>query len=417
MVDIDGDKRSKYTYSGPRRDPKNSYVLIFDQTKQTCTLERLSSSFDLNLESTPVEDSAPKLQERYPHIPPLIEPTEDPSNLFDDDAEPDPDNPFDYRHFLKVALKEHPPSVLSRSPSPLPQTQNTPRLNPSSQYMSSPKVVARSPALAPGSPLAPSRSPIPRRSGAPGKSDILRPMNAKKRRIQDITPAESSPTPPLNPAKETAEKPKPAMQKDKKVTQLTPSVRLDRRAGTRPNAPKSAEFVHSSSSSPDDGAGAGAAAVSSPQIFSPAVPPTSHLTHTIQSVPDETITLDYSPANPAHRRMLGAALAAHSSTGPISLRSAAASPDSRVHSPLQVSRRREEGPEEIDFGDTDIGEGDDGDVVPMRLGSPVVGVRDAEGEGEEDDFEAELMQGLVGEDEGGENMVLMEDESDVSEAE
>src|SRR5579871_5069889 len=135
MVDIDGDKRSKYTYSGPRRDSKNSYVLIFDQTKQTCTLEHLSSSFDLNLESTPVEQSASKLQERYPYIPSLTEPTEDQSNTFDDDAEPDPDNPFDYRHFLKVSLKEHPPSVLSRSPSPLPQSQNTPRLN-SSQYMS-----------------------------------------------------------------------------------------------------------------------------------------------------------------------------------------------------------------------------------------------------------------------------------------
>ena len=88
-----------------------------------------------------------------------------------------------------------------------------------------------------------------------------------------------------------------------------------------------------------------------------------------------------------------------------------------MHSPLQVSRLREEGPEEIDFGDTDSGEGDDGDVVPMRLGSPVVGMRDVEAEGEEDDFEAELMQGLVGEDEGGENVMLVEDESDVSEAE
>jgi hypothetical protein len=117
--------------------------------------------------------------------------------------------------------------------------------------------------------------------------------------------------------------------------------------------------------------------------------------------------------------MLGAVLATPSGTGPISLRSAAESPDSRVHSPLHVSRRRrrEEGFEEIDFGDMDIGEGDDGDVVPMSLGSPVVGVRDAEAEGEEDDFEAELMQGLVGEDEGAENVTFVEDESDVSEAE
>ena len=154
-------------------------------------------------------------------------------------------------------------------------------------------------------------------------------------------------------------------------------------------------------------------------------------------MPEENIDLDLSASNPApssHHRRLGSALAAPSSTGPISLRSAATSPDSRVHSPLPVPRRREEGPEEIDFGDTDIGEeGDDGDVVPMRLGSPAVGARGVGGEGgvrgaegdaeaeEEDDFEAELMQGLVSEDEdrveGRVNVVPVEDESDVSEAE
>jgi hypothetical protein len=258
-------------------------------------------------------------------------------------------------------------------------------------------------------------------------------MNAKKRKIQDVKPAGKSPTSPPSPTKETAEKPKAATQKDKKATQPTPSVRLERRASTRPNpsnntaaptntkraakpAPKSEEFVHSSSSSPHDDADGGSSA-SPPLPSPPAASRASHLTPTTQIAPDEANALDYSASNPAHRKILGAALAAPSNTGPISLRSAAASPDSRVHSPLQVSRLREEGPEEIDFGDTDIGEGDDGDVVPMRLGSPVVGVRDAEVDGEEDDFEAELMQGLVGEDEAGENMVLVEDESDVSEAE
>jgi len=105
-----------------------------------------------------------------------------------------------------------------------------------------------------------------------------------------------------------------------------------------------------------------------------------------------------------------------------------------VHSsPLGAAGRRA-APAEIDFGDDDDAPpGDDeaeadgdGDVVPMSLGSPAHGavrkMGDIAAEGEDaegvDDFEAEMLQGFLDDDEGlGQGGPVEDEESDVSEAE
>jgi hypothetical protein len=245
-------------------------------------------------------------------------------------------------------------------------------------------------------------------------------MNSKKRKI------------------ETSKAAKPSSGLKPQGKKPTPSVRLERRASTRPSqakstggkptkAPLSSEFVHSS----DD---------ESPP------PPT---TTPKPSSSSNALEIDLSASPPPklvsnHRKILGAALGTPN-TGPISLRSAANSPNAR-NSPLNVPKRRRSGPAEIDFGsDMDVGgnekdedrdaegesdrdaEGDE-DVVPMSLGSPAHGTaaarpksfaeiekggEDKEGDGV-DDFEAEMMQGFFDDVPGN---TVEEDESDVSEAE
>ncbi|WPH00412.1 Hypothetical protein R9X50_00323900 [Acrodontium crateriforme] len=104
----DGD--DEYKFNGQHGEMPDSYVLVFQGSgkDKEAVLERIGTHHAFNLVQTPGDDSATKLEQRYPHI--FLD-SDDSSggkegNLFgeegdDADQDADPSNPFDYRHFLK----------------------------------------------------------------------------------------------------------------------------------------------------------------------------------------------------------------------------------------------------------------------------------------------------------------------------
>ncbi|KAF2704686.1 hypothetical protein K504DRAFT_460952 [Pleomassaria siparia CBS 279.74] len=100
-----------FRFTGQRSatSSKSSYVLIFDPTSQKATLEPLSASYTFNLASKNGVDIPTST---YPHIYPkkqkgeASQDTIGDEELFDltsndnENDEPDPDNPYDFRHFL-----------------------------------------------------------------------------------------------------------------------------------------------------------------------------------------------------------------------------------------------------------------------------------------------------------------------------
>ena len=404
-----------YGYAGQSSPAKDSYVLIFDPNKQTCTLEPLATSFSFNLKSTPSESSASALSQKYPPIPTEEEEAaREPEDLFDEEDESGPSskNPFDFRHFVDQPMDRG----ISRSPTP-------------SGRVDSPRM----------------------------KASTIKPAATSEAPIARVKPVS---------------KPQVLKQKAKKTSAPTPTVRLERRASNRPvpkktaptaakpkAPPKSAEFVRDTSSSPSP----------EPQQETQSQPQAP----TDDSDPDPEplsagggLEIDFGDVGPPVKKsaVLRGTPLLGSTEGPISLRSAANSPRSLGNTPRVRSgrfRRDEDKGLEIDFGkaggyrededededddeaerrpsravlethhevdeDDPAGDEDDVDVEPMVLGSPahadvqpprgmgeVSGESPAgEGEAEDEDdmeaaFEAEMMQGL--EDD--------EDESEVSEAE
>lgn len=399
ITDNEDGKTSVYKYSGQQRKSKKSYVLIFNQDTQTCTLEPLSSTYNFNIHSTPWESSSSKLVQQYPQLQAKEEDhpgLDDADNIEEgvSDEEPDPDNPYDYRHYINIARD------VSPTPSPLlrpTNTGNTPGL-----HSARPKPTAEA-------------KP---RSRPATKTDPLRPAQRK--------PISKAPQRP------------------------TPTVRLDRRASTRPGdgsekrgpklpksgskgAAKSDYYVHSSD---DD---------EEPTTSQPAAREQSSPSDVDDDVDFNTggggLEIDFGDSPPTKRKNKVLALPGSAHGGPISLHSAANSPNSRVVTPRQQRKDRktedlvidfdhssggyeEEEEEESDVdalpavrkkgGDVDVSmqdvsddEGDE-DVEPMSLGSPAH--QQQTGGDEEDDadadldaeFEAQMMQGLADADESEE---------------
>jgi hypothetical protein len=120
IKDREDGETSIYHYEGTKSSPKKSYVLVFDSETQTATLQPLTASYSLNLKSTPWKSSPKQLAEQYPQIHEQSDASDygegsDPFGSVSDD-EPDPDNPFDFRHFLDGAR----PPRMSASPAPAP---------------------------------------------------------------------------------------------------------------------------------------------------------------------------------------------------------------------------------------------------------------------------------------------------------
>lgn len=114
-----------YLYNGAQQ-PSEAVALIYDPNTQTFTLDKIDTSFRFNLRSTPSNKDAASLATQYPQLEtglPAPEHLED--DLFDEGSandedltrEADPNNPYDYRHFLKPAQQRPSPTP---EPSPVP---------------------------------------------------------------------------------------------------------------------------------------------------------------------------------------------------------------------------------------------------------------------------------------------------------
>ena len=108
-----------YLYNGTQQTSE-AVALVYDPNTQAFTLDKIDTSFRFNLRSTPSNQDAASLATQYPQLEtglPTPEHLED--DLFDegavnDDKDPareaDPNNPYDYRHFLKPAQRRLSPT-------------------------------------------------------------------------------------------------------------------------------------------------------------------------------------------------------------------------------------------------------------------------------------------------------------------
>jgi len=103
--------------------------LIYDSVNGSLTLDKIDSEFSFNLRSTPTNNDTASLATLYPQLDTGLQEAEegDEDGLFDENGEsqdpnteePDPNNPYDYRHFLKSARP-------GQSPSPEPSFHGSP---------------------------------------------------------------------------------------------------------------------------------------------------------------------------------------------------------------------------------------------------------------------------------------------------
>ena len=115
-----------YRYTGHDRqlsrdgEEADSFVLVFDKKRSVFVLESIGNSIDLNLEaaaSLSKEDIS-----RRPQIPKVSQTSAEPSKSSrtgnDDDDQPDPNNPFDFRNFLDEAKETIDKTAGHKSPMP-----------------------------------------------------------------------------------------------------------------------------------------------------------------------------------------------------------------------------------------------------------------------------------------------------------
>ena len=337
----------EYRYEGRHGETAETYVLVLRET--SAVLERLSGAHAYNLVSVPSGKEG-----EYPQLS-LDDEGED--LLGDDDGVEegpvDPNNPFDFRHFLKAAAEER-----NAQPSP-----NTPLVQAN-------KAAGSTPVARPSKRADAALLPTKKRTA---------PTPAEKKDVKRVKTDHSASTP--------AQKEKPP-GKPKPKTDAPPKIRVDRKASIR--RPSNAE---------DD----------------------------IDENSGELILENETPVTdkcPPSRAAMSLALSGQLGQGPISLRSAASSPASRVASPM--GPRPDEGEVEIGGGggggsspeettkpdgDDVVGAGDeedeDADVEDFELPSPaavhkpsVSAVSVAAGD-EDDDLDKQLALAMAEEDDGG----------------
>ncbi|KAF2175109.1 hypothetical protein K469DRAFT_702981 [Zopfia rhizophila CBS 207.26] len=378
LEDKDGKKDGDvFTFTGQKFAPKKSYVLIFDHSKQSVTLEPLSSTYTFNLSSKNSKDIAQEYPKLYPRK--QKSDAQDTDDLFDEtgagaeDEDPDPDNPYDFRHFLKREKRGY-ESEYNLTSSPDYRTGTGSAMS---------------------TPLMPARKP-PTSTATAAKSRPVAAQHGKRK----------SPGPdPLVPKKSTTKKPIPAVKLDRRASTRTtdPKPTPAPAAKSRKSAPKStkatiksAEIVHDSDDSDVDAPGSPAPSPPPPTKLSPSKP--SYMDNDSEEEDDiagaglEIEVPDARPAQkPRHSALaslglgqnLGLGYLKSPSNGPISLASAAnsveGSPDPKAFTPQRKDKEQDE--DVIDFGnlggrggeesdEDEDEEMEDRDVEPMDLGSP-----------------------------------------------
>ena len=90
-----------YKYHGSQ-EPTTTCALIFDPRLQRFCLDKVDVDFKFNLRSTPGNRNAKSLASQYEQLSTTAQdPGSSEDDLVEEGAAADPDNPYDYRHFLK----------------------------------------------------------------------------------------------------------------------------------------------------------------------------------------------------------------------------------------------------------------------------------------------------------------------------
>lgn len=383
----DGGDRDMFVFNGSRTAPSKSYVLLFDQTTQKATLERLTDTYTFNLASKNGADVSSHYGKIYPkksHKDSVHDREEGEVDLFGEEAGdaanegtvPDASNPYDFRHFLNAVKKD---KAEDRGYASSPDHRST---------------------------AAPSTANTP----------VSRPQPAKKRKTASVF-ANTKPA-----AKTAPKKAAPTINLERRATEHE----LPKKPHTKPSAPanataskiKSAEFVQDSSDSDVDAEGELDSSAPSPHPHSRRSPSPGQRHDDAHSDAegesddadgDEDaefggLEIEVPDARPSalstsHLHAGGARGLRSPSNGPISLASAATS---AANTPRRAPA------EEIDFGDLAADdEDDDEDVERMHLGPSAArpdSRKSASAPGpaaevdEDDPLYMEMMEGLAGGD-------------------
>lgn len=139
----DGSARAEQTrYVGHGHTPADNYILTLSEDGQTYTLDALGAEYNFNMVSAPWEQDSARLAEQYKQIPEQDEEQDDDAyqenghdhnvvngNADHDPDAPDPDNPYDYRHYIDtLSTLTVPSSSILPADSRAASTANTPMM-------------------------------------------------------------------------------------------------------------------------------------------------------------------------------------------------------------------------------------------------------------------------------------------------
>ncbi|PSN71809.1 hypothetical protein BS50DRAFT_236049 [Corynespora cassiicola Philippines] len=413
LEDLEDDvKKDVFVFTGQRTAPQPSYVLLLDPSTQRATLEPLTNTYTFNLASKNGDKS---ISSAYTKVYPKRSKRDsdsaaaaDTNDLFDEEgadsehADPDPNNPYDFRHFLNLNERKDKGGDESDYKASSPDYRTG-----TGSAMNTPQVSAV-------------RKPAPTSASKP-KASQQAPPKVKRKKSPGVDPLMSK---------------KPGAKKQS-AAQATPTVRLDRRAtdqaktltatsstpaASKPRktaskaAPpaskiKSAEIVHSSDDESDVDADGepDSQPVSSPVRRSPSPPRYIHPTHDDSDfesdededegagggrggggigleieVPDETPSASSKPralASLGLGQNIGRGYLKSPSNGPISLASAANSVEGSPD-PRQFGSRGVDDGAVIDFGSLGGGNRDDDDPLLKEMMEGLAGDSSEESEEE-----------------------------------
>jgi hypothetical protein len=234
-----------FTFTGNRTSAKKSYVLLFDPASQKATLEPLSDAYTFNLATRNNKDVSSEYSKIYPKKSKEDQQNEEgEDDLFgeaagdDESGDPDPNNPYDFRHFLGKEKEKRGDESEYNVSSPDYRTGT-------GSAMNTPQLGARKPTEAAASKTKPAE-PVQKKQKT-AESGMF--MKKKKAAVKKVQP----PPPSINLERRASERPAPhAAPKPKAKAPGPPASKI-----------KSAELVHSSDESDVDAEGE-AEAVSSP---------------------------------------------------------------------------------------------------------------------------------------------------------
>jgi hypothetical protein len=225
-----------FTFTGNRVAAKKSYVLLFDPASQKATLEPLSDAYTFNLATQNNKNISSEHEKIYPKkSKDSHQGDEGEDDLFgeavqeDESGDPDPSNPYDFRHFLgKEKEKRGDESEYHNASSPDDRAGT-------GSAMNTPQFGARKPVEATALKSKPAEPVQKKRRTAESGMFMKKKPGVKK----------AQPTPSINIERRATERPAPAPAPKPKA----------KAAGPPASKIKSAEIVHSSDESDADAEG------------------------------------------------------------------------------------------------------------------------------------------------------------------